>query len=90
MGPLVDLRVTEGAVALERDAVVVTGPEALAWRMGLYRLGVDAAMFLGPFASGVLGEENARVFVTAVGALALVVGGYLLFGPATSRPAAVS
>jgi hypothetical protein len=58
--------------------------------MGLYRVGVDAAMFFGPFASGLLGEENARVFVTAVGALALVGGGHLLFGPATRRRAAVS
>jgi hypothetical protein len=57
--------------------------------MGLYRVGVDAAMFFGPFASGLLGEENARVFVTAVGALALVVGGWLLLGPSGRRaPAA--
>src|SRR5262245_61812853 len=52
-----------------------TRPEQLAWRMGLYRVGVDAAMFFGPFASGLLGEENARLFVTGVGALALLVGG---------------
>ena len=58
-----------------------TRAEYLAWRMGLYRVGVDAAMFLGPFASGFLGEENAGMFVTAVGALALVVGGHLLLGP---------
>jgi MFS family permease len=66
-----------------------TRAEHLAWRMGLYRVGVDAAMFFGPFASGLLGEENARVFVTAVGALALVVGGRLLLAPAGRRaPAA--
>ena len=65
-------------------------PEALAWRMGLYRVGVDAAMFFGPFTSGLLGEENARVFVTAVGALALVVGGHLLCRPHPLRPAPVS
>ena len=53
----------------------------LAWRMGLYRVGVDAAMFFGPFVSGLLGEENARVFVTAIGALALLVGGRLLVAP---------
>jgi MFS transporter, DHA1 family, tetracycline resistance protein len=58
-----------------------TRAEYLAWRMGLYRVGVDAAMFVGPFASGLLGEENAGMFVTAVGALALVVGGHLLLGP---------
>ena len=62
-----------------------TRAEYLAWRMGLYRVGVDAAMFLGPFASGLLGEENAGMFVTAVGALALVVGGHLLLGPSARR-----
>ena len=62
-----------------------TRAEYLAWRMGLYRVGVDAAMFLGPFASGFLGEENAGMFVTAVGALALVVGGHLLLGPSGRR-----
>ena len=62
-----------------------TRAEYLAWRMGLYRVGVDAAMFLGPFASGLLGEENAGMFVMAVGALALVVGGHLLLGPSGHR-----
>ena len=57
--------------------------------MGLYRVGGDAAMFFGPFASGLLGEENARMFVTAVGALALVVGGRLLLGTPGRRAAAV-
>ena len=66
-----------------------TRPGALAWRMGQYRVGVDAAMFFGPFASGLLGEETARVFVTGVGALALVVGGHLLFSGHARRPAAV-
>jgi hypothetical protein len=33
---------------------------------------------VGPFASGLLGEENAGIFVTAVGGLALLVGGRLL------------
>jgi hypothetical protein len=67
-----------------------TRPEALAWRMGLYRVGVDAAMFFGPFASGLLGEENARVFVTGVGALALLVGGHVLCRFHWRRPAPVS
>jgi MFS family permease len=62
-----------------------TRAEYLAWRMGLYRVGVDAAMFVGPFASGLLGEENAGMFVTGVGALALVVGGHLLLGPSGRR-----
>jgi hypothetical protein len=67
-----------------------TPTEHLAWRMGLYRVGVDAAMFLGPFASGLLGEENAGIFVTAVGGLALVVGGCLLLTPSNRRAAEVS
>jgi MFS family permease len=67
-----------------------TRPERLAWRMGLYRVGVDAAMFLGPVLSGVLGEENARIFVSAVGALALVVGGRLLLSASARRAAEVS
>ena len=64
-----------------------TRAEVLAWRMGLYRVGVDAAMFLGPFASGLLGEENAGIFVTAVGGLALLVGGRLLLSPSARRAA---
>ena len=58
-----------------------TRSEMLAWRMGLYRVGVDAAMFVGPLVSGLLGEGGARVFVAAVGALALLIGGRLLLGP---------
>jgi hypothetical protein len=57
--------------------------------MGLYRVGVDAAMFFGPFVSGLLGEENAGIFVTAVGGLALVVGVRLLLTPSGRRAAAV-
>jgi MFS family permease len=64
-----------------------TRAEHLAWRMGLYRVGVDAAMFFGPFASGLLGEESAGIFVAAVGALALIVGGLLLFTPIGRRAA---
>jgi MFS family permease len=67
-----------------------TRTEHLAWRMGLYRVGVDAAMFLGPFASGLLGEENAGIFVAVVGGLALVVGGRLLLTSSGRRAAQVS
>jgi uncharacterized membrane protein YgdD (TMEM256/DUF423 family) len=66
-----------------------TRSERLAWRMGLYRVGVDAAMFFGPLVSGLLGEENARIFVTAVGGLALVVGGRLLLTSNGRRAAEV-
>ena len=67
-----------------------TRSEHLAWRMGLYRVGVDAAMFLGPLLSGLLGEENARIFVTAVGGLALLVGGRVLLTPSARRAAEVA
>ncbi len=66
-----------------------TRTEHLAWRMGLYRVGVDAAMFFGPFVSGLLGEENAGIFVSAVGGLALLVGARLLLTPSGRRPAEV-
>jgi uncharacterized membrane protein YgdD (TMEM256/DUF423 family) len=66
-----------------------TRAEHLAWRMGLYRVGVDAAMFVGPFASGLLGEENARIFVAAVGGVALVVGARLLLASSSRRAAEV-
>jgi MFS family permease len=66
-----------------------TRSEHLAWRMGLYRVGVDAAMFFGPVASGLLGEEHAGIFVTAVGGLALVVGGRVLLTPSGRRAAEV-
>ncbi len=56
-----------------------TRREGLAWRTGLYRVGVDAAMFVGPFASGLLGEAGAGTFVAAVGVLALIIGGHLVW-----------
>ena len=46
-------------------------------------------MFFGPFASGLLGEEHARIFVAAVGGLALVVGGRLLVTSRRRRAAEV-
>ena len=36
-----------------------TEPERIAWRTGLYRVCVDAGIFLGPFLSGVLGMRLA-------------------------------
>jgi len=60
-----------------------------AWRMGVYCVGVDAAMFFGLFASGLLGEEHAGLFVTAVGALAIVGGARLLVAPNSRRSAEV-
>jgi len=51
----------------------------LAWRTGLYRVGVDAAAFLGPLICGVLGELHTTVFIAILGAAALALGGRLLW-----------
>jgi MFS family permease len=48
-----------------------TPPAALAWRTGLYRVGVDAAVFAGPLVCGLLGAAGTASFVTLVGALLL-------------------
>ena len=44
-----------------------TTADALAWRTGIYRVGVDAAAFFGPLACGLLGEANTGLFVAGVG-----------------------
>ena len=53
---------------------------ALGWRTGLYRVGVDAGIFLGPLVSGLLGEAGARYFVGLIGVVTLVAGARLLWG----------
>ena len=65
-----------------REHMGVTG---LAWRTGLYRVGMDSAVFLGPVLSGLLGERLAGYFVALVGAGALVVSGRLIFRPLGRR-----
>ena len=57
------------------------GREGLAWRTGLYRAGVDAAVFLGPVVSGLLGARAAGFFVAAVGLAACLAGARLLWRP---------
>ena len=57
------------------------GTEGLAWRTALYRVGTDAAIFLGPVLSGLLGERSARLFVAAIGLAALTAGARLLLRP---------
>ena len=52
--------------------------ERLAWRTSLYRLGVDAAIFLGPLLSGALGERRAGALVAGMGAGTSLVGLVLL------------
>jgi len=55
-----------------------TPVDRLAWRTGLYRVGVDAAIFLGPLAVGLLGAGGEPIFLTLVGVAALALGGRLL------------
>ena len=57
------------------------GRERLAWRTGLYRAGVDAAVFLGPVVSGLLGARAAGFFVAGVGLAAFLAGARLLWRP---------
>ena len=44
-----------------------TDSRLFAWRTGLYRVGVDAAAFLGPVVCGLIGEAHTGLFVSAVG-----------------------
>ena len=62
-----------------------TGVTGLAWRTGLYRVGMDSAVFLGPVVSGLLGERLAGYFVALVGAGALAASGRLIFRPLGRR-----
>jgi len=45
----------------------------LGWRTGVYRVGVDGAIFLGPLLCGVLGETHTRVFIALVGVAAVAI-----------------
>ena len=53
----------------------------LAWRTGLYRVGVDSAMFLGPFVAGVVGRDGEGILLSLIGATALALGARLLWRP---------
>ena len=53
----------------------------LAWRTGLYRVGVDSAMFLGPLVAGVVGRDGEGIFLSLIGATALALGARLLWRP---------
>ena len=48
-----------------------TETRAFAFRTGLYRVGVDAAAFLGPLICGLIGDAHTGAFVGAVGLVAL-------------------
>src|SRR5437867_2306457 len=55
--------------------------EHIAWRTGLFRVCVDAGIFLGPFLSGVLGMRHAG-FLPAFWTAALAITGLLLLARA--------
>jgi len=50
----------------------------LGWRTGVYRVGVDGAIFLGPLICGVLGEAHTPLFIVAVGAASFAIAVRLL------------
>jgi predicted MFS family arabinose efflux permease len=62
-------------VGLLRTATPATH---VAWRTALFRVFVDGGMFLGPFASGLLGAPHARVLPATLAAALLAVGIALL------------
>jgi MFS family permease len=45
----------------------------LGWRTGVYRVGVDGAIFLGPLICGVLGETHTPIFIALVGVAAVAI-----------------
>jgi MFS family permease len=51
----------------------------LAWRTGLYRVGVDSAIFMGPLVAGIVGPIGESVFLVIVGGAALALGARLLW-----------
>jgi len=53
----------------------------LGWRTGLYRVGVDAAIFLGPLVTGLLGRGGESAFLALAGAVALALGARLMARP---------
>ena len=54
-------------------------PHTVAWRMGLYRAGVDASTFAGPLICGLLGEGHTGLFIGAMGLAALAAGARLIW-----------
>jgi MFS family permease len=53
----------------------------LAWRTGLYRVGVDSAIFLGPLVAGILEGSGQRVFLAFIGGGAFLLGARLVWRP---------
>lgn len=54
-----------------------TDAARFAFRTGLYRVGIDAAAFLGPLACGVIGEAHTGFFIGLVGLAAIAVSARL-------------
>jgi len=54
-------------------------PRTLAWRTGLYRVGVDATSFVGPLICGVLGEAETGVFIGLIGVAAVGLAARVLW-----------
>jgi len=63
-----------------------TPASQVAWRTALFRVFVDGGMFLGPFASGLLGPMHPRVLPAALSVALCVVGVTLLARSAAGRP----
>src|SRR5947207_9786555 len=63
-----------------------TPASQVAWRTALFRVFVDGGMFLGPFASGLLGPMHPRVLPAALSVALCVVGVMLLARSAAGRP----
>jgi len=59
----------------------VTSAERIGWLTALYRVSVDAGMFLGPFASGMLGLARAAVLPLLFAAVMVVIALGLLRRP---------
>jgi MFS family permease len=51
----------------------------LAWRTGLYRVGVDSAIFMGPLAAGLVGPGGESLFLEIVGGATLALGARLMW-----------
>lgn len=51
----------------------VTSAERIGWRTALYRVSVDAGMFLGPFLSGILGLARAAILPVLFAAVMIVI-----------------
>jgi MFS family permease len=54
-----------------------TDAARLGWRAGVYRVGMDGAIFLGPLICGLLGEARAPLFIALVGVAAFAIAARL-------------